>query len=665
MLNFQEEYKKYRKLYIKGLRNILEIKPVFLCHKPKYSHFIINHSFYGDFRMKRGEFIRVIGGASIATALAPNYGFSAEGFSKDGILIEAASFKDFGGWVLDTQFYQQMGGNYLLAHGMGEPVENATTELHLQEDGEYYVFVRTNNWCPGNWEAPGRFKIAFNGKKMDTVFGTEAGWGWQSGGKLNLQSRTHSKNKKKRIGVKVELHDLTGFEGRIDAIYLSKTPNPKLPNTSKELFGWKDELTGRSQLQVKTENFDVVIVGGGITGCGAALAAESQGLKVALIQDRPVFGGNASEEVRVHTIGIHGKGSDILKKIDTEHWPNGSSFAKKDQMKREAALKATSVRLFANHSAIGLEKDGNKIVSVEARENNTGIIRRFKSNAFVDCSGDGWLGFWAGAEFKYGRESHKEYGEKWDKFGDLWSPEKADNKVMGTSVLWNSEIGHEPSRFPSVPWADPVSLGHKDTKGEWFWEYSDDKLHQIHDAEKIRDHVLRAIYGNFANAKKDPKNALLQLKFVAFVGGRRESRRIMGDYIFTMKDFESQEFFNDTVVEEKRELDTHYQLKETGEKRDYLSKALFYRHPKKAHGLYYLPFRTLYSKDISNLMIAGRCFSCSHIGLSGPRVMNTCGQMGIATGYAAALCKKYKASPREVGKKYIKELQGLIGYSQA
>lgn len=612
--------------------------------------------------MKRGEFIRVIGGAAMATALAPNYGFSAEGFSKDGILIEAASFMDFGGWVLDTQFYQQMGGNYLLAHGMGERVEDAATEFQLkaEDEGEYYVFVRTNNWCPGNWEAPGRFKVAFNGKELDTVFGTEPGWGWQAGGKLNLQSRTHPRNKKKRIGVQVSLNDLTGFEGRIDAIYLSKSPNPKLPNTPKELFGWKDEMTGRSQLQVKTEKYDVVIVGGGITGCGAALAAESQGLKVALIQDRPVFGGNASDEIRVHTIGIHGKGSDILKKIDTEHYPNGSSFAKKDQMKREAALRATSVRLFHNHSAIGLQKDGNTIVSVEARENNTGIIRRFESNSFIDCSGDGWLGFWAGAEFRYGRESHKEFGEKWEKYGDLWSPEKADNKVMGTSVLWNSEKGDEPSRFPSVPWAEPVAKGESVVNGEWYWEYSDDKLHQVHDAEKIRDHVLRAIYGNFANAKKQPSNALLKLKWVAYVGGRRESRRIMGDYIFTMKDGVSKEYFVDTVAEEVRELDTHYQRKETGDKSDYLSKALFY----KTHGTYFLPFRTMYSKDISNLMMAGRCFSCSHIGLAGPRVMNTCGQMGIATGYAAALCKKYKANPREVGKKHIKELQGLIGYSQ-
>jgi hypothetical protein len=125
-----------------------------------------------------------------------------------------------------------------------------------------------------------------------------------------------------------------------------------------------------------------------------------------------------------------------------------------------------------------------------------------------------------------------------------------------------------------------------------------------------------------------------------------------------MSDATSGKYFDDTVVEEKRELDTHFQRKEKGDPADYLSKALFH-HTK----MYYIPFRSFYSKDISNLMMAGRCFSCTHIGLSGPRVMNTCAQMGIATGYAASLCKKYKITPREVGKSHIKELRSLIGYS--
>ena len=289
------------------------------------------------------------------------------------------------------------------------------------------------------------------------------------------------------------------------------------------------------------------------------------------------------------------------------------------------------------------------------------MIRRFKAPVFIDCTGDGWLGFWAGAEFRYGREAASEFGEAWGKHGDLWSPKEADNRVMGTSVLWNSKKGSAPSTFPAVPWAMPVAGKHQAVKGEWYWEYSDDDLNQIDDAEQIRDHVLRAIYGSFYNAKKHPKNALDELKWVAYVGGRRESRRLIGDYIYSMQDAAQRKAFPDTVVREKREIDTHYQRKLKGSPETFLSKALFY----KTHGLYSIPFRCFYSKDISNPMMAGRCFSCTHIGLAGPRVMNTCGQMGIATGYAAVLCKKHKATPREVGHTHIKELRTLIGYEKA
>ena len=598
--------------------------------------------------LDRRQFIRIVGGASMASALAPNYGFCATA-DPDGVLIETAAFTDRGGWVLDTQFYQQMGGCYLLAHGLGQPVADASTTCEIPEAGTWYVSVRTKDWCPGEWDAPGRFQVLINGRPLEPVFGTEEGWGWQNGGKVELAKGATT----------LALHDMTGFDGRCDAIYLSQKPPAKLPTKPSDLFGWKDELTGRSKLTVKVEDFDVVIAGGGMTGCGAALAADAQGLKVALIQDRPLFGGNASQEIRVHTIGIRGKGHEILKKIDTEHYPNGSAKAILDQEKREATMAASSVHRFANHLAIGLELKGKSIASVDARESSTGIIRRFRAPIFIDCTGDGSLGHWAGAEWRYGREANSEFDEKWEKNGDLWSPDKADNRVMGTSVLWNTQKGSDASDFPAVPWAMPVAKSSTATKGGWNWEYSSNDLDQIDDAEQIRDHMLRAIFGSFWNAKKSPANKAVSLKWVAYVGGRRESRRLMGDYIYSMKDMTERRVFPDAVVEEKRDVDSHYQLSETGSESDFRTKALFYS----THGLYYLPFRSLYSKDVPNLMMAGRCFSCTHIGLAGPRVMLTCGQMGIATGYAAAVCKKHGASPREVGKAHIKELRGLIGYT--
>ena len=605
--------------------------------------------------MNRRSFIRVVGGVGLSSVLAPRYAFGAsvDAFDATGVLAEASSFDKDGGWKLDTQHYQQMGGSYLLAHGMGIPVENAQTKVSIPKEGKWHVFVRTRDWCPGDWEAPGRFRVHVNGKELEPEFGaTNESWHWQHGGSMEIKSAGD---------VNIELEDLTGFDGRCDAIYLTQKSDPQLPNDDLvELAAWKDKLTGRDQLEVEEKEFDLVVVGGGISGCAAALSARSQGLNVALIQDRPVFGGNASHEIRVHTEGIHGKGEGILKQIDTEHYPNGDADAVKDQDKRDKAMSASGVQRFANHMAIGLEKDGDTIASVEAREVRSGRIRRFKAPVFIDATGDGWLGFWAGAECRYGRESRHDYEEGWDPHGDLWSPDKADNRVMGSSVLWNSERTNQRSTFPAVPWALPVANSHEAVQGEWYWEYSDNDLHQIHDAEKIRDHVLRAIYGSFSNAKRHPKNATVQLKWVAHIAGKRESRRIMGDYLYTMKDMTERRTFPDTIAEETRSVDSHYQLKLTGSKQDFLSKALF----RKPGGTYYLPFRSMYSRDITNMMMAGRCFSCSHIGLAGPRVMNTCGQMGIATGYAASLCKKYGKEPREIGSQHIKELQTLIGYEK-
>ncbi|MEM7454625.1 MAG: FAD-dependent oxidoreductase [Planctomycetota bacterium] len=606
--------------------------------------------------MKRREFIRIVGGTIFCSAVAPGYLIGNSTVADDvqpGILIEAASFKELGGWKLDTQHYQQMGGNYLLAHGLGNPVSNAKTTVAIPESGNWQVYVRTRDWCPGDWESPGRFKVLVNGVELEAEFGSEGHegsvWHWHQGGSVQLAAGE----------AEIQLQDLTGFDGRCDAIYLAREEEPELPGEDlAELAAWKDQLSGRANLDIGEHEFDVVIVGGGIAGCGAALAARSQGLSVALIQDRPVFGGNASQEIRVHTLGVHGKGGDILKSIDTPHYPNGSAEAIDAQAKRERTMAESGVSLFAGHQCIGLTKEGDRIVSVEAREVSSGVIKRFNSPVFIDATGDGWLGFWAGAEFRQGRESCEEFDESWDKHGELWSPQEPDMRVMGTSVLWNSTRTSEASTFPEVPWALPVANGHEAVNGEWYWEYSDNDLDQIDDAEQIRDHVLRAIFGAFSNAKQIPRNTPVALKWVSFVGGKRESRRLMGDYIYTMKDMTERREFDDTVVEEHREVDAHYQLKETGSGQDFLSKALF----RNTNGTYYIPFRCFYSRSITNLMMAGRCFSCSHIGLCGPRVMNTCGQMGIATGYAAALCAKYAATPREVGQQHVSELRQLIGY---
>jgi hypothetical protein len=169
--------------------------------------------------------------------------------------------------------------------------------------------------------------------------------------------------------------------------------------------------------------------------------------------------------------------------------------------------------------------------------------------------------------------------------------------------------------------------------------------------------MLKAIFGSFYNAKQKPENANLELEWVSYLIGKRESRRLVGDYIYTFNDERNMTEFPDVVVMEKRNIDVHYQqnLKDSTAP-DFLSEALYY---KVDH--YYIPYRSLYSKNIKNLLMAGRCFSCSHVGLGGPRVMNTTGQMGVAVGYAASLCKKYNTNPRGIYENHITELQNLVG----
>ena len=165
--------------------------------------------------ISRRKFIRVVGGVGLTSMVPFHYVVGAEKASRStsGVLVEAASFEKRGGWKLDTQHYQQMGGCYLLAHGMGKPVANARTMVKIPKAGAWHVWVRTRDWCPGNWRAPGRFKVHLNAAPLKPEFGAEGGrWHWQSGGTVDFASPGT---------VELELEDLTGFDGRVDAIYFS------------------------------------------------------------------------------------------------------------------------------------------------------------------------------------------------------------------------------------------------------------------------------------------------------------------------------------------------------------------------------------------------------------------------------------------------------------
>lgn len=563
------------------------------------------------------------------------------------VMIEAESFTDKGGWLVDPQFVEQMGSPYLLAHGMGTPVEDAQTSIRIKKKGNYHVWVRTKNWAPGNWEAPGRFYVAINGKRLHNSLGVEAGWNWEYAGNIKLS----------RGDAQLSLHDMTGFEGRCDAIYLTLSDKEQIPNEADALKEWRVQQQAIAAKPDRELRYDLVVVGGGLAGCAASIAAAEQGMKVALVHDRPVLGGNASSEVRVHTLGIYGNFKRILKMIDTEHYPNGSAEALDDEKKRHRNMESyENIDIFFNFRAFHSNTKKQKITSVDARHTSTGEFARFHAPLFVDCTGDGWIGYWAGAEYRYGREAVSEFEEGWNEHGPLWSPEVEDNFVMGSSVLWGSENAGRPVDFPNVPWAMEVAQDHAEANGEWQWEFSRNDLHQIHDAETIRDHMFKAIFGSFYNYKQQYEADSLRLKWVSYLVGKRESRRLMGDYIYTFNDVRERRQFEDAVVIEEREVDVHYQQNLLDpEKPDFLSEAMFYRTEP-----YYIPYRCFYSRNIENLFMAGRDFSCSHIGLGGPRVMRTTGQMGAAVGIAASICKRYQATPRAVYESHLKEYLDLI-----
>lgn len=556
------------------------------------------------------------------------------------VLLEAESFQSKGGWVVDQQFIPSMGSPYLLAHGMGEPVENAETTVDFPESGRYYFWVRTKDWVPTRPETPGTFKIVFDGKEYKETFGVNEGWQWVEAGRVKVGASNQ---------LKVELKDETGFEGRCDAIYFSKDKNDHPPVELGEMTAWRKEKMGMPPPQIE-DGFDLVIVGGGLAGSGAAVAAARQGIKVALINDRPVLGGNASKEIRVHTLGL--KMYDIVEELGTEHYPNGDAGAIAATDTIEMVVRGEkNITVFPNTRAYSVNKEGNIITSVDCFHTNTHKETRFEAPLFVDATGDGWIGYWAGCEVRMGRESR-------DDFGESMAPEKPDSMTMGNSILWNSvkiesDAKVDPENkmnigWKEVPWAMEVAKDYKADRGEWFWEYGL-LMNTIYDAEEIRDHLFRAVYGNWYNVKQDPENADLKMKWMAYVMGRRESRRIMGDYILKESDILNRPDFEDGFVEEVRDIDIHYPK---GGEYDFITYADFTKIER-----YKIPYRCFYSKDINNLFMAGRCLSATHVGLGSPRVMHTTAQMGVVVGTAAVVCTENDCSPRDVYNSHLNEMK--------
>jgi len=592
--------------------------------------------------------IRWSAGLLIASLLT----WAAQPAAADTVLVEAEGFDDPGGWVLDQQVIDQMGSAYLLAHGMGEPVADARTTVEFPSPGNYRVFVRTRDWvapwnAPG---APGRFQLIVNGRALETVFGTEgAQWHWQEGGTVTID----------RKRVTLALCDLTGFAGRCDAVLLTTDADLVPPNEGDALAEFRRKLLGLPEQPDDAGEFDFVVVGGGIAGTCAAISAARLGCQVALIQNRPVLGGNNSSEVRVHLNGrINLPPYPALGNLVREIGPRRQGNARpaeyyEDDKKLEVARAEESLHLFLSTHAYRVEMDGDRIAAVIAKDLKTSRDLRFRAPLFADCTGDGNLGALAGAYYRMGREGRDETGES-------LAPETGDKMTMGASVQWYTAETDEPSPFPECPWA--VQFNEENyqpvTMGDWDWE-TGMHLDQIEDFEKIRDYGLRVVYGNWAFLKnhspmKD-QVARRKLSWVAYVAGKRESRRLLGDVILRQQDIEEQREFPDACVTTTWTIDLHYPKPENTKHfpgREFRSIAEHLRIKP-----YAIPYRCLYSKNVPNLMMAGRNISVTHVALGTVRVMRTGGMMGEVLGMAAALCRAYRTTPRGVYEQHLDALK--------
>ena len=571
------------------------------------------------------------------------------------LFVEAENFSNKGGWVVDQQFMDLMGSPYLLAHGMGVPVDDAYTEVTFPEKGEYYVYVRTYNWT-SPWkkgEGPGKFSLSVAGKKMTSPLGAEgSAWMWQIAGKVSV----------KNLKTVIKLHDLTGFDGRCDAIYFTTEEGKVPPSDMKALEAFRRTALGLPDEAPVAGQYDLVVVGGGIAGISAAVSAARLGCKVALINDRPVLGGNNSSEIRVHLGGrIEAGPYKELGNLQKEFGPTRGGNAQpgdyyEDDKKSELVANEKNITLFSNYRAIGVQMDGQKIRSVIAKHIETGQEQRFEAPLFSDCTGDGTIGYLAGADYRMGRESR-------DEFGESTAPEKADKMTMGASVQWYSVDDKKPSSFPAFSYG--VEFNDKNSEkvmmGEWTWE-TGMNYDQIKDFERIRDYGLLVVYSNWSYLKNGMKENSQyrnrKLGWVAYVSGKRESRRLMGDYILKEDDIRKHVVHEDGTAASTWTIDLHYpDPANTANFPDQEFKSIakhieIYPYP--------IPYRCLYSRNVDNLFMAGRNISVTHVALGTVRVMRTTGMMGEVVGMAASLCKKYNVNPRGVYRSYLNDLKELM-----
>lgn len=421
------------------------------------------------------------------------------------------------------------------------------------------------------------------------------------------------------------------------------------------------------ELLRKSRKVDVCVVGGGLAGTFAAIAAARHGAKVVLMQDRPMLGGNASSEIRMWVSGAGSRvrnlqETGIMEEVLLENMRRNPTrnFSIWDSILYEKVKNEKNIELLLNCACCFAECEGNVIKNVTGFQLTTYTWQKVEADTFIDCSGDSILAELVDAEYMVGRESK-------DAFGEEWALDVADKKTMGMSLMIQAHETDHKCDFIAPDWAYKFTTDEEmkfkphdcldRIETNFYWIELGGEVDSIHDTEEVRDELIKIAYGVWDHMKNHGDHGAdnWELDFIGFLPGKRESRRYVGDYILTQQDVESGKQFADEVAYGGWQIDNHLPggFAMSGEGGAHLQK-------KRLTEPYGIPLRSLYSKNVENLMFAGRNISASHIAFATVRVMATCGVMGQAVGTAAALMSKYKMSARQLADEKIGELQDIL-----
>lgn len=576
--------------------------------------------------------------------------------SVEGLLwIDAEDFADYGGWRIDTQFVHKMGSAYLLAAGLGTPVSDAQTTIEIPAAGRYRLWVRTRDWFPEH--SPGRFEVLVDGKASEARFGQASSdrWQWRSGGVFELAAGP----------VQLALRDRTGYFARCDALILATDLNYVPPEDLPGIQHERSRLTGLSLEPQDSGEFDVIVVGAGSAGVPAAIAAARHGAVTALVQDRPVLGGNASVELGVGISGAGSRHANARESGIIEEAGRIKARYRHPRMSEPFRILAEAepnLTVLVNRHVFAVEMVGpQRIAAVRAMDTLSGEIHVYRARQFIDCTGDGWVGYFAGAEYRLGRESREEFGE------DLAPPE-ADRITMSGCLMGNLAVGYQamdtgrPVDYAPPPWA--AKLPTEDfgrairgfTGGHWWLEH-EGTIDDLANPEQARDELVRITFGYWDYIKNHwPERATARnydLVYVPHGDAKRETRRLVGDYVLKQQDIQQAVMFPDRISYGGWSLDVHHPrgIYSGGE-------GPFDYNPPVP--IYSIPYRCLYSVNIDNLLLAGRHASVTHVALGTVRVQGTLAPLGQAAGTAAAMCIERGVDPRQLGREAIADLQQTL-----